>query len=83
LSPLARGTSRSLRQGVPRKLRHPVVPLRKGDKRSQTFGLASAGVPLALPAFQENCVKYPTPVRKPAAHRAWEFLTPIELHLYC
>ena len=35
-----KASPRSLRQGVPRMLRPPVVPLRKGDKKSQTFGLA-------------------------------------------
>ena len=30
---------RSLPQGVPKNAETPVVPLRKGDKKSQTFGL--------------------------------------------
>ena len=38
LSPLARGTPRSLRQGVPRECSDPlVVPLRKGDKMSHLW----------------------------------------------
>jgi len=35
-----KASPRSLRQGVPRMLRPPVVPLHKGDKKSQTLSLA-------------------------------------------
>jgi len=41
LQPLDKGTPHSLRQGVSRMRRPPVVPLRKGDKKgAQTLGLA-------------------------------------------